>query len=110
PGAVKLLNVLQGRNLQECNRWYKAVRAYPFEGWALAGASAHDFFLLIYRLAQLKKDGELAEKSWVHVLGHGTPVGACLLSDIQRVLRITTNPHLTISFDTSSPFEVPLDL
>lgn len=103
PGRVKFLNVLQGRNLVEANAWYKAVRHYDFEGWAIAGESTGDVLMLIHRLAQLQKDGELQDKDLVHILGVGALPMACILSECQRQLRKTTNPNLTISFDTSSP-------
>lgn len=99
---VKFLNVLQGRNQTEANTWYKAVKDYDFEGYAIAGASTSDVALLVGRLSQLQKDGELNDKNWVHVLGVGTMSMACILSECQRQLRETTNPNLTISFDTST--------
>jgi len=104
PGATNFLNVIQGRNPAETDIWYDAVKNYPFEGWALAGCHKEDFYLTVRRLLIMRDEGRLTEKNWIHFLGMGKLRNGCIFSTIQRQLRKTVNPNITISYDVSSPF------
>ncbi|BAV65097.1 hypothetical protein [Sphingobium cloacae] len=104
-GATGLLNVLQGRNEAESKTWYEAVKHYPFEGIAFAGAHQNHFSLLLRRLVDLHRDGLLHQCDWVHVLGVSTLEIGCLLTKVQRCVREHWGyEHFQISFDSASPF------
>jgi hypothetical protein len=104
-GATGLLNVLQGRNEVESKTWYEAVKHYPFEGIAFAGAHQSNFSLLLRRLVDLHMDGLLAKCGWVHVLGVSTLEIGCLLTKVQRCVREYWGyENFQISFDSASPF------
>lgn len=103
-GATRFLNVLQGNNTKESNVWYDAVKKYKFEGWAFAGVTRNNFYNLCRRIIIMADEGQLQDKSWIHVLGTnelGTAIG---LTALQRAINKHINPNLRISFDTSSPF------
>jgi len=104
-GATGLLNVLQGRNEAESKAWYEAVKHYPFEGIAFAGAHQNNFSLLLRRLVDLHRDGLLKRCGWVHVLGVSTLDISCLLTKMQRCVREYWGySDFQISFDSASPF------
>lgn len=102
PGATAFLNVLQGRNEAESRAWYEHVKAFPFSGWAFAGAHLKDFNLILQRLIDLRDDGLLGQAEWIHMLGKGEPDLACLFTVLQRTIRSQINPDLQISFDSAS--------
>jgi hypothetical protein len=105
PGATRFLNVLQGRNEAESRFWFDAVKHYPFEGWAFAGAHQDHFSLLVRRLLDMRDAGILKKCGWLHVLGVSTlPIGS-LLTAVQRAVREFINPDFQISFDSASPFK-----
>ena len=104
-GATGLLNVLQGRNEAESKAWYEAVKHYPFEGIAFAGAHQNNFSLLLRRLHDLHRDGLLQQCDWVHVLGVSTLDIGCLLTKVQQCVREYWGYEaFQISFDSASPF------
>lgn len=103
-GATQLLNVLQGRNERESKYWYDAVKHYPFEGWAFAGAHRDHFSLIVHRLLDMHADGLLREAEWIHVLGVGSLQIGCLLTVVQRAVRQATGNAVQFSFDSATPF------
>lgn len=104
PGATRLLNVLQGRNERESKYWYDAVKHYPFEGWAFAGAHKDHFSLVLRRLLDMHSDGLLADCKWIHVLGVGSLQIGCLLTAVQRAVREATGNEVQFSFDSATAF------
>ena len=103
-GATRFLNVLQGRNEAESSTWFQAVKCYPFEGWAFAGAHQNRFSLVVARILDLWDEGILENLEWLHFLGTATLEIGCLLTSLQRAVRQHVNPKLQISFDSASPF------
>jgi hypothetical protein len=104
PGKVHFLSVLQGNNPREADRWYEAVKHYPFEGWAIAGVLRRNMYEVCRRVITMANDGLLQNKSWLHVLGTSTLEMAVMLTALQRAINKHINPHLRISYDTASPF------
>ena len=51
-------------------------------------------------------EGQLQNKSWIHVLGTCELETAVLLTALQRAINRHINPDLRISYDTSSPFRI----
>lgn len=104
-GATKFLNILHGRNPEETDIWYEAVKDLPFEGWAFAGINMIDFERIMKRLIIMRDEGYLNEiQNWIHFLGVSRISSSCAFSAIQRNLRKYVDPSITISYDASSPF------
>jgi hypothetical protein len=114
-GGMKVLNVLQGANHPDADRWYETMKHYcdpniypdtHFDGWSMGGQNMCDVHLILRRLVALRHDGLLQEgiHDWMHFLGTSKLEWAVLLTDIQRSVRKYVNPSFTISFDCASPF------
>jgi hypothetical protein len=114
-GGTKILNVLQGANHADADRWYDLMKDYcdpvkypdtHFDGWAMGGQNMCDVHLVLRRLVALRHDNLLQEgvHDWMHFLGTSKLEWAVLLTDIQRAVRKYVNPAFTISFDCASPF------
>jgi hypothetical protein len=119
PGATKFLNVLSGSDENNSEQWYEAVKGYSqpaevekkgytadrtLEGWAFAGINMKRMETVLDRILDLRRDGLLAGKDWIHFLGIGRLDWACYLTSLERVLRKYDNPNINISFDAASPF------
>jgi hypothetical protein len=111
---AKFLNVLQGSNHADADRWYEEMKEFNdptkynnyFKGWAMGGLNMADPHLAIKRVVTLIHDGLLEEgkHDWMHFLGTSKLEWAVLLTALQRAVRRTHNPNFTISFDCASPF------
>lgn len=119
PGATKFLNVLSGTDEATSKKWYDAVKCFSdkafineaygdsnrtLEGYAFAGINMKDMNCVLNRMLDLREDGLLEGKDWIHFLGTGKLQWACFLTAIQRQLRKYDNPNITLSFDAASPF------
>ena len=119
PGATKFLNVLSGSNNENSKQWYEAVKVFSqpdivealgysrdrtLEGWAFAGCNMRQMKTTLQRLLNLRDDGLLADKDWIHFLGIGRLDWACYLTSIERQLKKHDNPNICVSFDAASPF------
>jgi hypothetical protein len=114
-GKTRILNVLQGANHTDADRWYETMKHYSdpqqypdrhFNGWGMGGQNMCDVHLVLKRLVTLIHDG-LLEKGvhdWMHFLGTSKLEWAVLLTTIQRSVRKYANSDFTISFDCASPF------
>jgi hypothetical protein len=114
-GGMRVLNVLQGANHPDADRWYETMKEYcdpvkypdtHFNGWAMGGQNMCDVELILKRLVTLRYDNLLQEgvHDWMHFLGTSKLEWAVLLTVIQRNIRKYVNPSFTISFDCASPF------
>lgn len=101
---TRFLNVLQGENLRQANIWFKAVKDYPFEGWAFAGLHRLNLTHLCRRVIEMAEQNLLQDRDWIHVLGTNRLTMALGLTALQRAINAHINPNLRISYDTSSPF------
>lgn len=119
PGATKFLNVLSGSSNENSKEWYELVKHFSIpesveamgytkdrtlEGWAFAGINMKNMNCVLSRLLDLRDDGLLEGKDWIHFLGIGRLDWACYLTSIERTLRKYYNPNINISFDAASPF------
>lgn len=108
---VKFLNVLQGETSQQANKWFEAVKHYPFEGWAFAGLHRFSFANLCRRIIQMADENLFDGRGWIHVLGTNRPSMAIALTALQRAINkhIPAARDLRISYDTSSPFRMAME-
>ena len=104
-GKTKFLNVLQGQNGSDADTWYEAVKHLPFEGWAMGGLNMRDANLALRRLITMR-DEKLLEpgRDLIHYLGTSKLEWAVLCTAMQRALRKSVNPNITLTFDCASPF------
>ncbi len=114
-GNFKVLNVLQGSNHEDAERWYEEFKDYcnpvkypdnHFNGWAMGGQNMCDVHLILKRIVTLIHDGLLEEgkQDVMHFLGTSKLEWAVLLTDIQRAVRKYHNKNFTITYDCASPF------
>ncbi len=119
PGATKFLNVLSGSDNENSKEWYESVKSFSqpdiveamgysrdrtLEGWAFAGCNMRQMKTTLQRLLNLRDDGLLEGKDWIHFLGIGRLDWACYLTSIERMIKKYHNPNISISFDAASPF------
>ena len=119
PGATKFLNVLSGSDADNSEQWYEAVKVFSqpdivealgysrdrtLEGWAFAGCNMRQMKTTLSRLLDLRDDGLLEGKDWIHFLGVGRLDWACYLTSIERQIKQHYNPNLNISYDCASGF------
>ncbi len=119
PGATKFLNVLSGSTPENSKTWYDTVIPYSIpacvesmgyttdrtlEGYAFAGINMKHMPSVLNRVLDLRRDGALVGKDWIHFLGIGRLDWAAYLTSLMRVLRKHDNPNITISFDAASPY------
>ncbi len=119
PGATKFLNVLSGSDEPTSEAWFDTVKHFSdpasveamgydrertFEGYAFAGVNMRNMTCTLTRLLNLRDQGLLEGKDWIHFLGVGRLDWACFLTSIERQLKKHVNPNVSISFDAASPF------
>ncbi len=101
-----ILNVLHGRTIPEEEAWYKAVKDFPFQGWAFGGGIRGNLGRVLRCLIKLRDDKMLDKGrcQWMHFLGVEQAHTSLAYTAIQRILRFTVNDEIMISFDSSNPF------
>lgn len=114
PGKTKFLNVLQGRNVEEVDKWYDAVTPFSdvskygeraFEGWALGGSTGGDPTITMRLMIKLRDQGLLdGDDRWIHVLGRSRLTTAAYLTAFNQALVEHVNPNIQISYDAASAF------
>lgn len=119
--GARILNVLQahgdlkikedgGRTSEASEEeWYQTVKSFPFEGWSLAGDVGSDggLYRIVRRTLLLRDEGLLnAPRSWMHILKLSPCRWSPLLTQIQRMIRRDVNSEFTISYDSSTPYNI----
>lgn len=121
-GNTKWLNVIQGTNAKDSIKWWKAVKDFEFDGWAMAGSVGWrgikadkrnsidgkiGILTLLEMLLIMRDDGAFDDgKDWIHMLGVSQPVWAVLFTAMQRGIRKHCNEKMRISYDSASPFQL----
>lgn len=119
PGKTKMLNVLSGTTKENAKTWYEEVKHFSnptkvqemgydpsktLEGYAFAGINMRTMQTTLERILDLRDEGLLQDKEWIHFLGVGRLDWACYLTSIKRAINKYINPKLQISYDAASPF------
>lgn len=101
--GMLLLNVLQGRTVDEFKDWYHAVKHYPLDGWAIGGARRLDFASLLWLVSALQRDGLLGHVKWLHVFGSFRMDFALALTGFKRALDHAAGRTIPVTCDASTP-------
>lgn len=106
-GKTKFLNVCQGSTYEQADDWFDQV-CLPVvnetNGWAFGGVQKTNLNHSLRRLLYLKELDLLQKSEWVHFLGTGRLDQGIMYTAIQRAIRKSINPNITISMDCASPF------
>jgi hypothetical protein len=103
---AKFLNVLQDAGDGTGEAWYQLVKDFEFEGWAFGGDTKNGIEPLLKWVRRLLDDGKLNSKTeWLHVLMMSPPINSVLLTALQKRLREILGNNITVSYDSSSPFQ-----
>jgi hypothetical protein len=107
-GRTNFLNVIQGSNPTEFNRWYDRVKDFEFGGWCFGSSRRMVDFM--YILAKMISEKEFDKKynTWIHVLGISKVSDFLILSQLQKLLNKHTNNRIRVSTDSSSPTLYPV--
>lgn len=113
PGArAKFLNIMHDVDTLQLGKptvgedWYeRLIRPFQFEGVAFGGMSAQTALSMLYWLRRMADDGYLANYEWIHYLGLSEVRWTPVLTAIQRTLRKQLKNGITVSCDSSSPFQ-----
>jgi hypothetical protein len=102
---AKYLNVLQDAGDGSGEAWYQAVKDFDFEGWAFGGDTKSGMQPILKWIRRLLDEGKLDKAEWLHILMASPPQNAVYFTAIQRQLRTLLGTNITISYDSSSPFQ-----
>lgn len=106
-GSTKYMNVLQGRTLNELERWYDVIKDFYFEGgWGIGGSSPN-LFLLFQSFFFLYEKGEFhkhaGKKALIHILGYSKIKNLYIILYLQQKLN-ELGIDIQITYDSSTPF------
>lgn len=102
---AKFLNVLQDAGNGTGEAWYQAVKDFDFEGWAFGGDTKSGLDPILKWIRRLLDDQKLDKAEWLHILMLSPPQHAVYCTAIQRQLRKLLGNEITVSYDSSSPFQ-----
>jgi hypothetical protein len=102
---AKYLNVLQDAGDGTGEAWYQAVKDFDFEGWAFGGDTKSGIQPILHWVRRLLDDGKLDKAEWLHILMASPAENSVYLTAIQRRLRALLGTDITVSYDSSSPFQ-----
>jgi hypothetical protein len=94
-----ILNVIQGRDLNEMVSWYEGMKDYKFDGWAFGGYTMTQILSNFFHLLSI---GEIDNCNLYHVF---------MLSKVKYIIYLVYLQHrmrkegygVTISYDSSTP-------
>ena len=105
---LKLLSVIQGRDIWEAINWYdsvKNVKCFPYSGWSFAGPVVKDTTITIKMILLMLREGRVNQtENWIHLLGRGSPTAIFVFTILQQCLDEFIGQNIRISFDVSNPF------
>jgi hypothetical protein len=107
-GKTKFLNVIQGSNPVEFDRWYNKVKDFEFGGWCFGSSRKLADFMYILALMLREKEFDKKNNTWIHVLGISKVSDFLLLSQLQKLLNKYTDNRIRVSTDSSSPTLYPV--
>lgn len=97
------LNCLHGRDEKEIEDWFEEVSKFTFaRGYAFGSALTANLYQALRMLIKLRDNQTLESVPWIHWFGRGDGATYVALTFIQRIIRKSINPEITLSFDASS--------
>lgn len=106
-GKTKFMNVLQGTNLDQLNKWYDKVKEFHFEGGWGVGGSAINIFRTLQAFFFLYEKGEVNRvdngSALVHILGYSKASSLFVLIYLQQKLN-SLGHKIRLSYDSSTPY------
>ncbi|WP_294619202.1 hypothetical protein [uncultured Roseovarius sp.] len=102
---AKYLNVLQDAGNGTGEAWYHAVKDFDFEGWAFGGDTKSGLDPILKWIRRLLDDQKLDHAEWLHILMLSPAEHAVYCTAIQKQLRRLLGTEITVSYDSSSPFQ-----
>ena len=106
---LKLLSVVQGRNITEALSWYESIKNiqnFTYSGWSFAGPIVWDPTMALRLILKMLKDNRLNEnENWIHMLGRGSANAIFVFNVFQQCLDEYIGKGIRISFDVSTPFK-----
>lgn len=108
-GRTEFLNVIQGNNIPQYEKWYLRVKDYDFNGWCIGGAQKR-LSMFFSGLAPLLKyrEFENTRNHYVHVLGISKISDFYLLAYLQKMFNKYYGGRIQVSTDSSSPGLYPV--
>ena len=95
-----LLNVLHGHNKETMELWYRGVKDFQFDGWAIGNPSLNNIIHAM-GLMFLWDKGEYDKDSckWIHLFGKGGTGAIPIMVYFAHKIK---NPNIRVTFDSSS--------
>jgi hypothetical protein len=107
-GRTRWVNVIHGMDVATTRQWWAAVKWFPCGGYSMAGCAGcrGGLYGLLNAVLLMLDDGAFAPgHDLLHVLGTGSIKWSVLLTTVQRSLREVANPHIRVTFDSSTAFQ-----
>jgi len=102
-GNVDYLNVIQGTDEFEFQKWYDEVKQFPFQGWAIGGSGFSYYKFLSGLMVLLNgKEHHNSNMRYIHILGSSRITYFMLLIQLQKSLQ-ELGLDVTVTTDSSSP-------
>jgi hypothetical protein len=102
-GNTDYLNVIQGGDEFEFQKWYDEVKQFPFQGWAIGGSGFSYYKFLSGLMVLLNgKEHHNPNVKYVHILGTSRVTYFLLLLQLQKSLE-EIGSDIVVTTDSSSP-------
>tara|TARA_Y100000034_G_C6897813_1_gene414360 strand:- start:1998 stop:3203 length:1206 start_codon:yes stop_codon:yes gene_type:complete len=102
-GNTEYLNVIQGSDEFEFQKWYDEVKQYPFQGWAIGGSGFSYYKFLSGLMVLLNgKEHYNPNVKYFHILGSSRVTYFMLLLQLQKSLE-EIGSNIVVTTDSSSP-------
>lgn len=91
-----LYNILHGRTLDQIDTWYKEVRDFNFDGWAIGVHPSTNVYLKVFAYLYLIEKGEESPLTNTHFFGVSGP------SNMLSLAMLAKHTDASLTFDSSS--------
>ncbi|MFC5354526.1 hypothetical protein [Azospirillum himalayense] len=104
-GGPIILNVIQGKDWDQQDTWYKKVRSYSLDGWSMPWRAHGSVHSLLQRLVAMVHDKALRNSQILHLFGLSRLHFAGALTLLMRAMRQhdDVRDDFIITYDTKLP-------
>lgn len=101
---LKLLNVIQGDDVESYNAWYQKIKDIKFDGWSIGGAqnNLYKFIMALHLLINTEKIHEKDSNLYLHYLGTSRISDILILMYVQKKFT-DLGSNIVVTSDSSSP-------